>query len=46
LAQIEAAQKMNISQPTFARILDRANKKVAEAVVQGKAIRIEAKKIK
>lgn len=27
LNQIDAAQKMNISQPTFARILDRAHKK-------------------
>ena len=41
LNQIDAAQKMNISQPTFARILDRANKKIAQALVLGKAIRIE-----
>ena len=43
LDQTNAAQKMKISQPTFARILDSANKKVAEALVRGKAIRIESK---
>ena len=41
LAQTEAAKKMNVSQPTFARILDRANKKIAEAIIYGKAIKIE-----
>jgi len=44
LNQIDAAQKMGISQPTFARILDRANKKIAQAIVLGKAIRIERTK--
>lgn len=46
LAQIEAAKRMNISQPTFARILDRANKKIAEAIIQGKAIKIEKELLK
>ena len=41
--QTKAAEKMKISQPTFARILDSAYKKIAEALVKGKAIRIEAK---
>jgi len=41
LEQKEAADKMKISQPTFARILGSANKKVADAIIQGKAIRIE-----
>jgi len=41
LEQIEAAKKMKISQPTFARTLDRAYKKVAECLIAGKAIRIE-----
>jgi len=41
LEQIEAAKKMAISQPTFARILGSANKKVAQAIVHGMAIRIE-----
>ena len=43
LEQIQAAKKMKISQPTFARILDSANKKVAQALIKGKAIRIEKK---
>jgi len=43
LEQTKAAEKMKISQPTFARILDSANKKVAIALVKGKAIRIESK---
>ncbi len=38
--QIEAAKKMKISQPTFARILDSAYKKVVKALVEGKAIKI------
>jgi predicted DNA-binding protein (UPF0251 family) len=41
LEQTKAAIKMEISQPTFARILASANKKVAEAIIKGKAIRIE-----
>ena len=41
LEQIEASEKMKISQPTFARLLGSANKKVAEAIIKGKAIRIE-----
>ncbi len=41
LNQTDAAQKMEISQPTFARILNRAYKKIAQAIVYGKAIRIE-----
>jgi len=41
LDQTKAAEKMKISQPTFARILASANKKIAEAIVHGKAIRID-----
>lgn len=41
LEQTKAAGRMKISQPTFARTLDRAHKKIAEAIVKGKAIRIE-----
>ena len=44
LDQTAAAKEMGISQPTFARILGRANKKVAEAIVKGKAIKIERNK--
>ena len=40
LEQIEAAKKMKISQPTFARILDSAYKKIANAIIKGKAIKI------
>jgi predicted DNA-binding protein (UPF0251 family) len=43
LEQIRAAEKMKVSQPTFARILGSANKKVAEALIKGMAIRIESK---
>jgi predicted DNA-binding protein (UPF0251 family) len=41
LEQIKAAGKMKISQPTFARILNSANKKIATALIEGKAIRME-----
>ncbi|MFH1967726.1 MAG: DUF134 domain-containing protein [Patescibacteria group bacterium] len=43
LEQIEASEKMKISQPTFARLLGSANKKIAEAIIKGKAIKIEEK---
>jgi predicted DNA-binding protein (UPF0251 family) len=46
LDQIEAAERMKISQPTFARLLGSANKKIAQAIVEGKAIRIEKKLLK
>lgn len=41
LEQEQSAEKMNVSRPTFVRILDSARKKVAIALIQGKAIRIE-----
>ncbi len=41
LEQTQAAERMKISQPTFARILASAHKKTAIAVTTGKAIRIE-----
>ena len=41
LSQEEAAGKMGISQPTFHRIISEAHRKIAEAFVEGKAIRIE-----
>ena len=40
LDQKTAAKKMGISQPTLARTLDSANKKIADALINGKAIRI------
>ena len=39
--QTQAAEKMKISQPTFARILDKSIKKITEAIIKGKAIKIE-----
>ena len=40
LDQTESAQRMGVSQPTFGRVLDSAYKKIADAIVHGKAIRI------
>jgi predicted DNA-binding protein (UPF0251 family) len=40
LSQEEAAKKMGVSQPTFHRIVSEAHRKIAEAFVEGKAIRI------
>ncbi|HWS48985.1 MAG TPA: DUF134 domain-containing protein [Candidatus Methanoperedens sp.] len=40
LSQIDAAKKMKISQPTFGRILDKAYKKIATAIISGQAIKI------
>lgn len=41
LEQEQCAEKMNISQSTFSRILDSARQKIADALLNGKAIRIE-----
>jgi predicted DNA-binding protein (UPF0251 family) len=41
LDQEEAAKRMGVSRATGARILESAHKKIAEALTQGKAIRIE-----
>jgi predicted DNA-binding protein (UPF0251 family) len=41
LEQEECAAKMNISQPTFHRLVVAARKKIADAIINGKAIRIE-----
>ncbi len=43
LEQKEAAQKMKISQSTLSRILLSARKKTAEALTEGKAIKIRKK---
>lgn len=40
LYQADAAQRMGISRQTFANILDRAHRKVADALIHGKALRI------
>ena len=41
LDQEQCAQRMNISRSTFQRVLASARKKIAEALLTGKAIRIE-----
>ncbi len=37
----DAATRMEVSRATFGRILNEARKKVAQAIVDGKALRIE-----
>ena len=41
LYQEEAAERMNVSRQTFGRIIESAHRKVADALIQGKALRIE-----
>lgn len=41
MEQERAAESMGISQPTFCRLVSLARKKVADAIVNGKAIRVE-----
>ena len=41
LYQEQAAERMNVSRQTFGRIIESGHKKVAEALVQGKALKIE-----
>ena len=41
LKQVDAAKRMKISRPTFSRILTSAQKKIADGLVNIKAIRIE-----
>ena len=40
LDQVEAAKLMNTSQSTFQRILASAYKKISQALIEGKAIKI------
>lgn len=40
MGQEEAGKKMKISQPTFSRVLKSGRKKIADAIVNGKAIKI------
>jgi len=44
--QTEAAKKMNVSQPTLQRTLASARKKISDALVNGKSIRIEGGEFK
>jgi predicted DNA-binding protein (UPF0251 family) len=41
LQQEQCAERMHISRPTFHRVLGSARRKVADALINGKAIRIE-----
>ncbi len=41
LPQLEAAVRMDVSQPTYNRILKSARGKVARAIVEGCALRIQ-----
>ena len=41
LYQEQAAEQMRISRPTFSRIVEQARRKVAEALIHGKALRME-----
>jgi len=41
LYQEKAAERMNVSRQTFGRIIETAHRKVAEALVKGKALKIE-----
>ncbi len=43
LSQIKAAKRMRISQSTLGRTLSSAHKKIAEALTEGKAIKIRKK---
>jgi len=40
ISQKEAAKQMQVSQPTLSRILKTGRKKIADAIVNGKAIKI------
>ncbi|MFA5146859.1 MAG: DUF134 domain-containing protein [Candidatus Omnitrophota bacterium] len=41
LKQVDAARRLKISRPTFSRIVSSARKKIADGLVNIKAIRIE-----
>jgi len=42
LSQLEGAKRMNISQPTFNRILNTARSKTSRCITEGLALRIDA----
>jgi uncharacterized protein len=41
LYQEQAAEQMGVSRPTFSRIIESAHRKVADALVHGKALQME-----
>lgn len=46
LYQEDAAKKMNISRQTFGNIIDRAHKKIADVLLNAKALKIEGGVVK
>lgn len=46
LYQEEAAERMNVSRPTFSRIIASAHKIISDAIINGKAIRIQGGNVK
>jgi uncharacterized protein len=44
--QVDAAEEMGISRQTFGNIIDRAHAKIAEALIRGKALRINCPRFK
>ena len=46
LYQEQAAARMKVSRPTFARIIEKARQKVADALIHGKALRLEGGAVK
>ena len=46
LYQEQAAEKMKISRPTFSRVIEQARRKVADALIHGKALRLEGGAVK
>jgi predicted DNA-binding protein (UPF0251 family) len=46
LYQERSAEQMNVSRPTFSRIVDSARRKIADALVHGKALRIEGGQVR
>jgi len=43
--QIEAAKHMGVARTTFGRIIKSAHKKIADALIEGKALKIEGGKV-
>jgi predicted DNA-binding protein (UPF0251 family) len=43
LYQEQAAKKMNISRQTFGNIIHSAHKKIADAIINGKALQIKCR---
>jgi predicted DNA-binding protein (UPF0251 family) len=46
LYQEQAAEQMKVSRPTFSRIVEQGRRKVADALIHGKALRLEGGAVK